>query len=90
MTEQEMKRPFHETVVEAIQQASSAGLVCLGTLIRATKIPKGHDEIIAAWNERRKVMHWGDDDLGVPASLLEQKEIEIANEKKDINLDESH
>lgn len=67
------KRPFHEVIVTAICQASSAELQCLTTLIKTTKIPKGHDAIITAWNNRRKAMCWGDEDLGVPASVLEQK-----------------
>lgn len=68
------KRPFHETIVDAIRGASSEELEFLATLIKATDIPKGHDEIIAAWDQRRKGMCWGDEDLGVPADLLEQKQ----------------
>lgn len=79
-------RPFHETIVEAIRRASSAELECLATLIKGTEVSKGCDEIIVAWNERRKEMCWGDEDLGVPAILLEQKNFE--REKKSINLDD--
>ena len=73
-TEQVAKRPFHETIVEAIHRAYSIELRCLAMLIKETKIPKGHEEIIAAWNQRRQEMAWGNVDLGVPADLLEQKE----------------
>lgn len=66
-------RPFHETIVKAIRQASSVELECLATLIKATSIPEGHQEIIAAWNQRRKEMCWGTEDLDVPAHLLEQQ-----------------
>ncbi|MDO8579381.1 MAG: hypothetical protein Q7R72_00725 [bacterium] len=77
-------RPFHETVVETINQASSSDMDCLAPLIKATTIPKGHDEIIVAWNKRRKEMGWGSEDLGVPANLLEQKQTSIkkANDDK--------
>lgn len=71
------QRPFHETIVDAIRQASSTQLECLATLIKATKVPKGHDEIIAAW----KAMCWGKD-LGVPASLLKQKQATTKNVSK--------
>ena len=80
-TEQEVKRPFHETIVEAIRRASSNELQCLATLIRETKVPKGHDEIIAAWNQRRQEIAWGDEDLGVPTDLLEQKQEAAEKEK---------
>ncbi|MBI2482262.1 MAG: hypothetical protein HYV76_01730 [Candidatus Vogelbacteria bacterium] len=90
-TEQVATRPFHETILEAIRQASSTELKCLATLIKATKVPKGHDEIVAVWNERRKAMCWDDEDLGVPANLLEQKQAnakKTEGEKKGINLDD--
>lgn len=67
-------KPFHETIVVAIKDASTTGLACLASLIKTTKIPKGHDEIIVAWNERRKKLFCEDEDLGVPANLLEQKQ----------------
>ena len=64
-TEQTATRPFHETIVEAIRCASSANMECLAMIIKATKVPKGHDAIIAAWEERRKAFCWGDEDFGV-------------------------
>ncbi len=67
------KRPFHESVVDAISVASSAELESLATLIKATKIPKGHDEIVDAWKKRAEEMCMGDD-LGVPADVLSQKQ----------------
>lgn len=68
-----VRRPFHESIVETIVEAGNNGSgcevwLCLARLIRTTKIPKGHDEIIAAWRNKNL-----DDDLGVTASLLEQK-----------------
>lgn len=80
------KKPFHETIVEAIRRASSVELGCLATLIKATKIPKNHDAIIAAWNERRQAICWGGNDLHLLADLLGQKreaeEKEKAKEKE--------
>ena len=87
--EQIATRPFHEVIVEVIRRASSAQLECLATLIKATNVPKGHDEIIVVWNKRRKEMFWGDEDLGVPANLLEQKQTsakKAKGERKGINL----
>lgn len=72
-TEQATKRPFHETIVEAISRASSNDLRCLATLIKTTKVPKNHDEIIVAWKQRQQEVGWDDEELGVSANLLEQK-----------------
>ena len=80
-TEQTGKRPFHETIVDAIRRADGHEFQCLAMLIKATKIPKGHDEIIVAWNQRRQEMVWGDEDLGVPADLLKQKQEAAEKEK---------
>lgn len=41
-------RPFHETIVDAIRDASVADFECLVKLIRKTRIPKNHGEIIEA------------------------------------------
>ena len=43
-------RPFHETIVDAIRNCgtSHAMLFAIFPLIKATKIPAGHDEIIEA------------------------------------------
>jgi len=68
------KRPFHESIVDAISTASSAELESLATLIKATKIPKGHDEIVEVWKKRTGEMCMGDD-LGVPADILGQKQV---------------
>ena len=51
-TKKVARRPFHETIVDRIR-ATRAGseFNCLAQLIMATKIPKDHDKIIAAWKE---------------------------------------
>ena len=66
--------PFHESVIVEICCASTNDSFVLAKLIRTTKIQKGHDDIIAAWNRRAELMGWGEDALGVPTSLLKQKE----------------
>ena len=63
-----------KTVIEAINRASSSELGLLATLIKATKIPKDHDKIVEAWKQRRQEMLCSDEDFGVTADLLEQKE----------------
>ncbi|TSC91040.1 MAG: hypothetical protein G01um10142_150 [Parcubacteria group bacterium Gr01-1014_2] len=96
MTEQSAKqrRPFHESIVEAIRCASYSDMMCLGMLINETKIPKGHDEILAAWQERvlgpwdgHLVVGLGDleslQTLNIPVGLLEEKqEAEKKEEEK--------
>ncbi|MFH0928362.1 MAG: hypothetical protein V1821_02705 [bacterium] len=43
------KRPFHETIIGAINVASTAEQVTqIHYLLRMTKIPKGHEQIIQA------------------------------------------
>ncbi len=87
-TEEQTRRPFHETIVEAISRAPSDDLACLAKLIIATKVPKGHDEIITAWKKRTVFFI---DTFGVSASLLEQKQASAKKpegEKKGINLDD--
>lgn len=70
------KLPFHESVLNAIDTASTNQLEFLGALLKRTKIPKGHDEIIAAWTRRRDLLGWPKDmiSLGVRTSLLEDKQ----------------
>lgn len=71
---QKKRRPFHETIVDAIDNANSSNeMFCLANLIKATEIPEGHGKIIAAWKKQMQEIYIGDDDLGVPADLLEQK-----------------
>jgi len=83
-------RPFHETILEAIRRMSgdtdcTESADILAGLIMSTKIPKGHDEIIATWKEHLHLIRYADKNdedenyMGVPASVLEQKE---ATEKK--------
>ena len=67
------RRPFHETIVDAIRLAQNVEeLLLLGILIDVTKIPKNHDGILAAWNNKwRKIGETSDS--GVPQILLVQK-----------------
>lgn len=75
------RRPFHETIVDAIKRAHVIELQPLALLIVDTKIPKNHDAILAAWEQRLKEVGWDPKDTSVPAVLLEQKQ-EAAEEAK--------
>jgi hypothetical protein len=77
-------KPFHETIVPAIQRASTRELEYLASLIKKTKIPKNHDVIITAWNKRCEEKGRGDDDFGVTASLLAQKQAAAAAKPKEV------
>lgn len=84
-------RPFHETILEIIDRVScTTELRLLAELIYRTKIPKGHDEIAAAWCKRCKdifeSLHCVVDYLSVPASLVEQKRAADEQEKKQVEI----
>lgn len=74
--EKPKRRPFHETIVDAINWAfTHSEMAGLADLIKATSIPKNHDEIIAAWEKRKSEMRsMQQEDFGVPADLFEQKQ----------------
>ena len=65
-----MQKPFHESVVDAINDADPLDLRIIGSIIVATKVPEGHDEIIAAWGAKTGHIH---DSERVVASLRAQK-----------------
>lgn len=67
-------KPFHESILNTILCCSGPKLEFLASIIKATKIPKNHDQIIAAWNTRAEEMGWDNGDYGVTAHLLAQKE----------------
>jgi hypothetical protein len=67
------KKPFHESIVDAINSATQSQMGCLGALIRETKIPQNHDAIIAAWKARVAVHGYGQNYMNVLDSLLEQQ-----------------
>ncbi len=91
-------RPFHETIVSAIQRCnpspSSNEILRLFLLIKETKIPRGHDKIIAAidkYFDFPGAEKWACEIREVKASLLEQKQAAAkkpAGEKKGINFDD--
>lgn len=51
-TEKVARRPFHETIVDAIQIAEVTEFGCFQRLIKTTKIPKNHTKIISAIEKR--------------------------------------
>ena len=81
------RRPFHETIVDAIHSASESDLKCLAKLIRETKIPKDHDAIITSWRQRLRELEislrLGEDyyPYGVVEALREQKKEAEEKEK---------
>lgn len=79
--EKVVRRPFHETIVGAIRHAFNANeMECLSLLIKKTKIPRGHGEIIAAWKQRTRDLGLPSDALGVVSDLLEQKKEAVTEE----------
>jgi len=77
MAEQQKKRPFHETIVDATERVENAEqLAFLAPLIAETKIPKNHDTIVAVWDSKREELGLEDNELlfGVRAAVLRQKE----------------
>ena len=96
-TEQIATRPFHETIVGAIQRWSSPSngeILRLFQLIEETKIPKGHDEIITAVDkffDFPGAGKWAREIRKGRESVLAQKQAsakKAEDEKKGINLDD--
>jgi len=75
-------RPFHETIVDAIREATGTEMHCLARLIKRTVIPKDHGRISAAWQERCRVVFGPTEDLGV-MDVLRAKETRVLSRVKD-------
>ena len=74
MAEEAKPVPFHEAIILLLPGMSNQELEFLAMLVKKTLIPKNHDVIAAAWNERTKAMGWGpNNDMGVTAYLADQK-----------------
>lgn len=95
-TEHVATRPFHETIVDAIGRCSSPSsgeILRLFQLIKDTKIPKGHGEIIAAINRFFNfpgAEKWAREIREVKESLLAQKQAsakKAEGEKNTVDLD---
>ncbi len=84
--------PFHESVIWMIESSSMSRLVALGQMIVATKIPKNHDGILAAWHARMQYHGYGlPDPSGVPEHLAAEKarvELEAQKETVEVELGE--
>ena len=94
-TEEVVVRPFHETIVEAIRRCDlmkwRREMFFLFQLIKETKIPKGHDEIIAAIDQSfdfPEAEKWPIEKRLVKESLLAQKQAasQKDGEKKEVDL----
>lgn len=93
MSEDIVLKPFHESVVNIINGVGTDKapftnyemMRVLAVLLKATKIPKGHDQIIEAWKAQSQ--RFGlNDDLGVVGSILaQQKTAEEAEAKKKLD-----
>jgi hypothetical protein len=78
MCEKIKRRPFHETIVDAINGLTGMTNIhkatLIGDLIKATKIPKNHEQIAEVWEKLCMPERWwreyGD---AVFESILEQK-----------------
>lgn len=78
-------KPFHEAIIEMIQESSSDQLEMIGDLLSRTIIPKGHDEIIAAWRSRCYLTDWEHyDTVCVVNTILRHKE-GIEKKKEEVN-----
>ncbi len=99
-TEQVVTRPFHETIVDAIHRChphpAESQIWFLFELIKETKIPKGHDEIIEAicqYFNTETARGWRDNSTikeTLVSLLVKQREAltKSDDKKKSVNLDE--
>lgn len=72
-TEGSTLSPSHESIVATINAAGSPSFLAeFGAHIKRTKIPKGQDEIVAAWQAKMNELGVNDD-AGVVDSILAQK-----------------
>ena len=80
MSESTLK-PFHESILGALEEVNSPKvMIALGSLIKETKIPKGHDAVISAWvmaMQRNDVT----EDHDVMESITKQKAVAEAKSK---------
>ncbi|MFA6514137.1 MAG: hypothetical protein WCT50_02495 [Patescibacteria group bacterium] len=73
MEKNELGKPFHKSVVSAINCWFVGDLKILAELIKATTIPEDHDIIIDAWKKRIEQIDSIDDDFGVIENVLRKK-----------------
>lgn len=73
-------KPFHESIVDALNDADSAADVSIlgQKMIMKTKIPKNHDAIVEAWEKACMRVGINDDHSLVANSVREQQRDEEA------------
>jgi uncharacterized protein (UPF0128 family) len=79
------KKPFHESIVDVIRNVKTIEeLELVEGLLMATKIPKGHDEIVAALTEKTEEMaQMNFHSSEVFISIFEQKKLaQVASAEK--------
>ncbi|PKM91289.1 hypothetical protein CVU82_01675 [Candidatus Falkowbacteria bacterium HGW-Falkowbacteria-1] len=64
-------KPFHESIVDAIDLCQEKDIFILSSILVNTKIPKNHNVIIAAWE--KKIEELSCPDYDVVDAILEQK-----------------
>lgn len=80
------RKPFHESIVDAIGQVrSSDALLVLGELIVKTKVPKDHEAIYQAFREKAEALGVTDSEVftQVIQSMAEQGEEAKEKEKEE-------
>lgn len=70
------RRPFHQTIIDTIARVPVYNLPILAELIRETRIPHGHDQIIEAWQKKTAGLMLDEGGFGfdVVADILAQKQ----------------
>ena len=76
-TETKALRPFHETIVDAINSASGDGLETLMALVSKTKIPANHDAIIKAFKDQKRGFNWPEEAGNDMVEILLQQKAEM-------------
>lgn len=71
-------KEFPESIVDRIRVADHQDMFAFADLIKKTLIERNHDAIIAAWRRRLEELRLHvDNELGVPESVLAQKDVVI-------------
>jgi hypothetical protein len=86
-----MRRPFHEAIICVIQSSRGSELVPIARILEGTVIPKGHDEIVAAWRSKAKEQGFTEDSIeGVAQSLLLHKKEQVEKNELETVVHRNH
>ena len=85
MSEKIVRRPFHETIVQAIRLVSCPDeMDTISFLIHETKIPQNHDKIIEAWKMKVRALASIAIDESDTIQVLEEQRREAEAEAKEM------